>query len=208
MLIKILQKFNEYLTTVLTAFLLLWGIFFIIVYFLNNFIVIDVLGVRTNIEDGEFLVFIASINVLFSLINGIYKSIYDGTQRLDITNLMRMCQVIISAVGTFLVLSTGYGIRGLGYNLIAVSGLFLIINYFVTKKILLGVKLRFGKISSSTIKKLASYSVNFQIASLLRMFVEPINKILLSHFFSVSMVGYYDIALRFSGSISSIIRLV
>lgn len=201
-----IDKINEYLSTTLNSFLILWGVLFIIIFVANHIIVKNLLGIKSNLETGYFLVFVASINVLANLINGLFKSIYDGIQRLDISNIMSTIQVLLSALGTFGVLEKGYGLKGLGYNLLFVSVLLLLSNFLIAKKILQGVKLRIGRFDYRTFKELLSYSVNLQVASLLRMFVEPLNKILISHFFSIDKVGYYEIALRFSGSVSSIIR--
>jgi O-antigen/teichoic acid export membrane protein len=51
-----------------------------------------------------------------------------------------------------------------------------------------------------------SYSINLQLSSLLFFWIEPLNKIIISNYFSVAYVGYYDIALKFNSRITSLVR--
>lgn len=118
---------------------------------------------------------------------------FDGINRVDI----RSGFLVISNI--FLILLSilfvhFYGFIGLGYAQVLQSTIQLLTAWFLIKKQL--------NIQSATpffwdkalFKEMFLYSFHLQIASFLAMMLEPMSKIFLGYFGSMSSVGYFDMA--------------
>jgi len=202
---KRVDGINEYVNTALFIFAGLSLVILIIVLFSAHFIASDIFNITGDLPLVEFLIIITTVSSILNFICGIFKSILDGYQRMDISNSILSLESILNAVGTFFFLFIGLGIQGLAVNLLIMAVVNLFINFFAAKKIfpLLSIRVKF--FSRAKFKELFLYSVNLQLSNLLRFWVEPLNKILISHFFSLTYVGYYEIALRYVNQIKSLI---
>ena len=205
---KALKDYNavsEYLATSLDIFFILSTIVAIIIIIFRGFIVVNIFNIKVNIEVATLLIIFSAIASVINMISGLFKSIIDGVQRMDISSGILTVQVILSAIGTFIVLESGYGLTGMGVNLVLVSCFSLLANVIFSKLI---VPYRINPLlfSISRLKEMFSYSINIQIGSLIRMWIEPLNKIIISHFFSISYVGYYEIALKFIQKITQLVK--
>lgn len=203
--VKDYDAISEYLATSMVIYLLLSSIIVSLIIIFRKFVVVNILNIKTNIEVAYFLVIFTALSSLVNMISGLFKSIIDGVQRMDISNGILTVQVALSAIGTFFFLENGYGLKGLAINLLICSTLSLIANMYFSK-LILPYKINPLLFRISRFKEMFSYSINLQLASLVRMCVEPLNKILISHFFSVAYVGYYEIALKFNNYLTSLIR--
>lgn len=203
--VKDYDAISEYLATSAMIYLFISSIVVLLIITFKSFIVVKILGIKTNLDIAYFLVIFAALSSLINMISGLFKSIIDGVQRMDISNGILTVQVILSAIGTFIFLESGYGLKGLAINLFICSFLSLLANMYFSK-LILTYKINPLLFKASRFKEMFSYSINLQLSNLIRMWVEPLNKILISHFFSLSYVGYYEIALRFNNRVTSLIR--
>ncbi len=199
------DSISEYLGTSFWLYLAICLILGMGVYFFRQEIVIHVLNVSSNIDIAESLLVMAFLASAINMLSGLFKSTLDGLQRMDASNLVLVVQVIISGIGTYVFLELGYGLLGLGYNLLITSFLSFLANVVLTKRI---SKFRFSNFicKYSRIKEMFSYSVNLQLGSLIRAGIEPINKILISHLFTMEYVAFYDIAYKFSTKLGGLIN--
>ncbi len=203
--VKDYDAISEYLATSMTIYLVLSSIIVLLIIIFRKFIVFNVLNIKTEIEAAYFLVIFTALSSLVNMISGLFRSIIDGVQRMDISNGILTFQVVLSAIGTFFFLENGYGLKGLAINLLICSIISLIANIYFSK-LILPYKISPLLFKISRFKEMISYSINLQLANLIRMWVEPLNKILISHFFSLSYVGYYEIALKFNNQLTNLIR--
>ena len=195
---------SEYLSTTLTFFLAVTVIFYLVIHLLAPVIADLIPGIREDRRLVTELLRIAAISALINVVSGLFKSVLDGIQRMDISNLIVMVQVILSAIGTVVMLELGFGIRGLFLNALFFSVVSLVANILVSRK-MVKYRLRLS-FSRQRFREMFSYSVHLQLSSLLFFWIDPVNKILITWFLPISYVGYYDIAVKISGRITSLIR--
>jgi len=200
------KNVNEYLATSFVTFLVLWLAAYTILLIFSRPIAVHVLRVQQNIDIAVFLITISGFCVILNLSAGLFKSILDGAQRMEISNSLLIIQTLISALGTFCVLQMGLGLRGLGINLALISVVNLIASFYVIRRTFPHVKINPFLFRRERLKEMLAYSINLQLSGLLRMWIEPLNKILISNLFSITYVGYYEIALKLSSSLTSILR--
>jgi O-antigen/teichoic acid export membrane protein len=123
---------------------------------------------------------------------------------MEVSNAILSVQVFLTAIGTVIALESGFGIKGLIINGLIVSVLSLAGNYFFARRIVpFHLTFIFHK---SRFREMFRYSFNLQLSNLIYFWIEPLNKILISHFLSVAYVGYYDIALKFNSRITTLVR--
>jgi len=203
--VKDYDAISEYLATSMIIYLALSSIIVLLIIIFRKFVVVNILNIKVNIGVASFLVIFSGMSSVINMISGLFKSIIDGVQRMDISNGILTVQVILSAIGTFFFLESGFGLKGLAINLLIFSFLSLIANVYFSK-LILPYKINPLLFKVSRFKEMFSYSIHLQVAGLIRMWIEPLNKILISHLFSLSYVGYYEIALRFNNRITDLIR--
>ena len=196
---------SEYLATSFVIYLFLSSIIVLLIILFSDFIAIKVLGIKENIDTVVFLIIVTGCSSIINSVCSLFQSIIDGIQRMDISNSILTIRGIITAIGTFFFLESGYGLKGLGVNLLIVSFLSLVATIYFSK-LILQYKINPLLFKISRFKEMFSYSINLQIADLIRKMIEPLNKILISHLFSLSYVGYYEIALKFNTRITNLFR--
>ncbi|HBG87684.1 MAG TPA: hypothetical protein DDW62_09055, partial [Marinilabiliaceae bacterium] len=196
---------SEYLGTSFWAYFLLSVVVGIVIFIFQDFIITRILNIKIDITTSRILLISTFIASAINMISGLFKSTIDGLQRMDVSNLILLLQVVISAVGTFVFLEIGYGLLGLAYNLVITSILSLLGNVY-SAKVISGFNFRGFVFKISRLKEMFSYSVNLQLGSIVRAGIEPMNKVLLSHFFSMEHVAYYDIAWKFSVKLGGLVN--
>ena len=202
------RAINEYLATAMVIFMVMLSLIYILIFTFRNFIAIRILVINEDVQVAVFLIIIAGVCSMVNMISGLFKSVIDGAQRMDISNIIITAQVITSSVGMFIVLYMGWGLRGLGYNLLVNSILGLLANLYYSKVALPQLKINPFLFSMSRLKNMFSYSINLQLSSLAAIWIQPLNKIIISHLFSVSHAGYYQIASKCVQNLSSLVRTV
>lgn len=199
------RALSEYLGTSFWVYFILSVIIGSLVFLFQDFIIIRVLNIKIDIQISRILLISSFVASAVNMISGLFKSTIDGLQRMDVSNIILLFQVVISAVGTFIFLELGFGLIGLAYNLLITSLLSLLGNMF-SAKIIAGFNFKAFIFRTSRLKEMFSYSVNLQLGSLVRAGIEPMNKVLLSHFFSMEHVAYYDIAWKFSTKLGGLVN--
>jgi len=202
---KDIKAIGEYLSTALLIFLLISILALTLIFTSANFLATRILGIKMQIELAIFLIKISALTGIVNLISGLFKSILDGLQRMDISNAILTIQILLSALGTFYALESNYGIKGLIINGLIVSLLSLFANILFSKK-LINYKINILRFNKNRFKEMFKYGVNLQLSSLIYFWTEPLNKIIISHFLGINFVGYYDIALKFSSRITNLVR--
>ena len=199
------QAISEYFITSLITYLFLSITIGSLIFLSRYYIVINILNIKEDIDIAVFLVTVSLITITFNMTNGLLNSIIVGLQRMDITNIILFTNSVLSAFFVFVVLESGFGLKGLAVKTLILSVITLLVNIIVTKS-LIPLKINPLLFSRTRFKEMFSYSVNLQLTSILTSWIDPINKILISHFFSVSFVAYYEVAIKFIERITILIR--
>ncbi len=197
---------SEYLAVALVIFTVLPSIVVLCISLLRGFVAVHILGVTTDIGAAEFLIVTSALCAMINMILGLFKATLDGSQRMDISNSIVSAQVIVSAIGTVYFLERGYGVRGLGINLIVTTLFSLVLNVYFSLRTNPGMRINPFLFRWARLKEMFSYSVNLQLGAIARAWVEPLNKIIIAHMFSVSYVSFYDISLKIVGQLSNLIN--
>lgn len=196
---------SEYLGTSFWIYFFISFIMGSLVFAFQDFIIASVLNLKIDIRVSRILLIASFIASAINMISGLFKSTIDGLQRMDLSNIILLTQVVLSAIGTFVFLELGYGLIGLAYNLV-ITSIFSFLGNLICAKALTRFRFKSFVFKTSRLKEMFSYSVNLQLGSIVRAGIEPLNKVLLSHFFSMEHVAFYDIAWKFSTKLGGLVN--
>lgn len=197
---------NEYLAVGLLVFIAIPAVFLVMVFFAKDFIVVSILGITSNRMIAESLVVYTVAAIFFNLISTLLRAVIDGFQRMDISNGVLVFQNLGSALGTFFFLYYGYGILGMGINLLLISVLTSGVSFIAAKIVFKELRLSLFLFQLKRFKEIFKYSINLQLSGVSRALVVSVNKIVIAHFFSVNEVTYYELAYRLLNQFESLIN--
>jgi len=191
------DQISTVVSTTFFAFAIIGGLVTGSLLFLRQFIVVDILRVPLELQsDAIFVISGMVIIFYFNLLFSIFDSVLQGVQRMDITNGILVISRILRAIGMYLVLAAGMGLKGLILNSALMSGINIGMNVIAVRLLIHGFVLHIRSCSLQTFKRIVAYAVNILMARLIGLGEEPINKIILSRWGSLSYVAFYDIGYR------------
>lgn len=139
------------------------------------------------------------------LIGQTFTSMLHSLQRIYLGNILQLIYSSIYWIGTIIVVSMGYGLPAVGIMMLiaAIIWLLLSICYSILYWGNIGVDY-----SSNDFKKHANKQIVFGLkvytSGIISFFNEPLFKIIISHFFGMSVVAYYEIAIKVKNQINGI----
>jgi len=143
-----------------------------------------------------FVVFVSIVIFIVVFISGVFNSIIEGMQRIDITNKINIFISVLNAVGVIIVLQYGWGLKGLVVNSGIIIVIAIIIRIICSRYLFPSLKLSIGFVKLDSFKKIISYGSKIQVSRIANFVNGQVDKIFLGHFLSVLVVGYYDIGAK------------
>lgn len=187
------ERINEVINTGL-----IFSLFFCLSVFLISMAVKNVamslFKFSSELYDDAFIAFCGVLAVfIINYIFTVFKSTLYGLQRMDIVNIIYVIVSIPGTVGLILLLSLGFGLRGLIYNSIVVT-LVTVISYAIcARKLLPQMVVSRKYCSKNMFRKLWSFGYKVQISGFSEFINESLDKLLLGYFLNVRMVGLYEL---------------
>jgi len=142
------------------------------------------------------------------LVSGIFASVLDGLQRMELTSATSVLGRILSAVGSVIALQLGFGLPGLVIKNAVVTVMIGILNLLLTRRLLYTLVLSPRFFSAASAGRLFHFGANFQIVNLMVFLIDPFNKWLLGRTVSIESVGYYEIATQVVARVVVLFRAV
>ena len=135
------DRISEVVTTALVLYGLLGAVAGLVMILLRESLVAGVFHVPAELYDEAMFVVTGTIIIFISnLILSAFSSILMGLQRMEITNSVVVVATIVNALGVYVVLENGFGLRGLIINNGVVSLVAAIANFWMAKKLLPALK--------------------------------------------------------------------
>ena len=173
----------------------------------REFVVTDLFRIPAALHDDAMFVFVGVVSIaLLDLISGMFNGILDGLQRMEITNTVGAVARVVSAVGVFFVLNQGWGLQGLVLKNAVVAMATLLVSCYLAHRVLPGLRVRPRFFRRQRAREIFGFSANFQVVNLVVLFIDPLNKTLISNFVGLNFVTYYDIASRVISQLISLFQ--
>lgn len=207
--VKKFKEINEALNTSLLVFILIAAAFSFIGIILSAWIIEVFFHASPDISNElVFILIISIISTALGFVFSLFASVLTGLQRIDTISKVAVSIMVLNAIGTVIVLSLGYGIKGLVINnffitLYAVSAFFLL-----ARKNLPSLVINPLMFTKKTFKKIFSFSLQMHLFNLFDAIQNQLDKLLLAFFSSVTFVSFYEIAFKISTHIRMIPAII
>lgn len=198
-----MKKVENIISTSITSVSVILGFLLIISYFIiPRFLP---LFVSKEYLDLALELFPYSIiSVWLAVLGTLVIFVFDGINRVDIrSSFLVISNLFLVGLSIFAVYS--FGFIGLGYAQVAHAGIQLLIAWILVNKHLKIDTFSPFSFDFVLFKEMFSYSVHLQVASLMAMLLEPISKLFLGYFGTMSSVGYFEMANRLVMQVRNII---
>lgn len=205
---KDINRISIVLSTAFYTFAVIGGLVVIIILAIRSTLVTKLLAVPSELQT-EALFVVSGIAVIFylNLLFSVYNSALQGIQRMDIVNGIQVSSNILRALGTYLFLYLGWGLKGLIINSAICSILAIAVNVISTKRLVEGLKIHPRLTSMAELKRIWGYSSNVFLSSLLGLFQTPTNKVILSRFTSLVHVTFYQLGNQVQGALRTLFEV-
>lgn len=141
-------------------------------------------------------VFVFLMGILIYAISntiGAFEGIQNGLLRMDLSNKVEIAVSIPYIVGTVYFLENGCGLPGLMVNNAIVIMLKSMSNMVIAFRLLPELKFNPGLFSRRRFKELFKYGIRAQVTRLEKITTFQTDKLLISHFLNISLVGFYQL---------------
>jgi len=192
-----IDRISKVVSTALFSFAVIGGIVVITILLTCNFIAVSILKVPPDLQNEVIFVITWVIIIFyFNIVFSVFNSILQGIQRMDITNSIMVVSKILNAICLWIFLAAGFGLKGLILNSAIFSTLTILVNIFWVKRLIRGIKVNLLLFSFSEVRRVLKYSINIFISNLMGLGQDPLNKIILAAYTSLSFVSFYEIGCR------------
>jgi len=192
-----IDRLNHVLSTAFVFYIIMALSLMCAAFFLTDFIVSSLFQIPAHlVNDARFvvmgIVFVFSINLAFS----IFTSIINGMQRMEVSNGIALGATFLNAIGVVVVLSLGFGLRGLVVNSAIITNMTILANWLTVRKLASNIELAFKNFQRKEAKEILKYGMNIQITNLAGMTGDPLIKTLITRSAGLEYVAYFEVAMR------------
>lgn len=198
-----MKKVENIISTSITSVSVILGFLLIISYFvIPRFLPVFISKEHLNLALELFPY--SLVSVWLAVLGTLVIFVFDGINRVDIrSSFLVISNLFLVGLSIFAVYS--FGFIGLGYAQVAHAGIQLLIAWILLNKHLKVESFSPFSFDFVLFKEMFSYSVHLQVASLMAMLLEPVSKLFLGYFGTMSSVGYFEMANRLVMQVRNII---
>lgn len=141
------------------------------------------------------------------LIGQTFTAILNALQRIYLTNIIQLIYSIIYWLGIIIVVLLGYNIDTVGEVIFGASFVWIILSLFFAFHYWGTISPKGSTYSYLThAKKQIKYGIQLYSSGIVAFFNEPLFKIIISNFFGMNTVAYYEIALKIRTQLSGLFQ--
>lgn len=166
--------------------------------------ILSLLGVPTALLDDGVFVFRVSV-AIFVLANVLspVSMILTGIQRMDLNALIVMGGQLAGAGGTVFVLRSGWGVRGLIINNLAIVTVTAMVQCAVALHMVQGIRFARSYCRMTMAKRFLRFGMNLQVSKLAQVILFQTDRIVSLRMFGMVTATYYDVGARLSSAARS-----
>ena len=188
---------NRAVSTIILVYFLIGSVVVTVVILLNQPITGRLLNIPDEYINLAILVVMGAIISFFiSLVFGVFGSILQGLQRMELWNVALLTDTLMNAIGSVVVLSLGYGLRGLVFLRIFVCLCTGLLNLLFARRVMPTLKVHLAYIDWAIGREIITYSLNILVTKITIVAKDPLSKSILIWTTSLRHVAFYDLGSR------------
>lgn len=205
-----IKEKKEKLTLLLSSsfFILLFTTFIItsIIQIATYFLYIKGFGNSHTLNANILGTILIILSVSFALryITTFFKAALEGKKLYNLTSKIGVFGNLINLGGVIIVASISGTLKELALVYFVSAVIVLLLQIYVFYRVYGWNVIKLSSFNFQTLKNISSFSFSIQGANLLGGMIDPLIKFFLSKFISTNMVSYFEVARRFTQSISGL----
>lgn len=178
----------------------------IIAFFLRSFLLTSLLHIPAVYYDQaeELLCFLLPANAIL-LVGQTFIAVFNGMQRIFLSNIIQLIYSCIYWGGIIVVVIMGYQLAAVGMIIFIAAITWFIINICIFLHYWGGISWQIYKTNLwRNVRKQIKYGTKIYTSGIVAFFNEPLFKILISNYFGINAVAYFEIALKIRGQVTGL----
>ena len=165
--------------------------------------VLQIPGIYITQAEGLMNLLLIANGIL--LIGQTFTSMLHALQRIYLSNLLQLIYSSIYWIGTIIVVSLGYKLPTVGVVMLIAAILWLLLSICYSTLYWGSLKVDYsGRDLKRHAHKQIVFGLKVYTSGIISFFNEPLFKIIISHFFGMSVVAYYEIAIKVKNQINGL----
>ncbi len=161
--------------------------------------VMHLFKVSSNLfAEARFVLGTALIVLAVQNIFAVFGAVLNGLQRMDVTNKINMAVATVRALGMAVCIVFDFGLKGLMVNQLFVSLLKGLVMLRAAYCVQPQLRLRPWTFPASLFREMYGFGAKVQVSRIAQMIAFQMDRVLIGLFFNVTLVAFYDIAIRIS----------
>lgn len=194
---KLTDKVNEVLSTALVLYLFIGLVTLIFAFVLRPWVFIYIFHlVPEQYHRFNFIFWGAVLVFISNHIFGIYPSLLNGLQRMDLVSIISMISNIVEVIISLIILRFNGGLTGLVWLMIFIDSATITSYIIYSKSLFQPLKVSFRLFNYAELKKILKYSLQLQVSGFASQAVVDLPKVFISYFLGTGATGLYDVALK------------
>ncbi|MGA9362800.1 MAG: oligosaccharide flippase family protein [Bacteroidota bacterium] len=159
--------------------------------------ILTLVNIPLRLRDEAKVVF-NFVLVIFSLttFSNVFTSVISGLQRIDILNGVLIAANTLRVIGVVIVLEIGWSIRGIVISDTVVGICTLTLMIFFAKRLYPSLTVNPLAYNRQMLRRIVGFGAKLQVSNVSELINFQLDKILLSRFFGVQFVTFYDVGSR------------
>ena len=178
----------------------------IIAYLLRSFFLgslLDIPDIYYQQAEALFCMLLPANAIL--LIGQTFIAVFNGMQRIYLSNMIQLIYSCVYWGGIIIVVSMGYQLETIGLVILFAASLWMATNIYCFFRYWKGIQIQKCRNNlRSNAQKQIKYGAKIYASGVVAFFNEPLFKILISNYFGVNAVAYFEIALKIRGQVSGL----
>ncbi len=152
----------------------------------------------TLFAEARFVLGAALVVLAVQNLFAVFAAVLNGLQKMDVTNKIALVIATIRAFGMAGCILFDLGLKGLMVNQIFVSLLNGLVQLRAAYHALPQLRLRPWTFRASLFREMYGFGAKVQVSRIAQMIAFQMDRVLIGFFFNVTLVAFYDIAIRIS----------
>lgn len=144
----------------------------------------------------------------FGLVNNVFRAALEGFQQYGIIGRITILMTGFRAGAVFLLVANGYGLREMGFAVVAAQGLGYVLTFTSFRRAFPEFRVSWKLVKPSMLRQMTSYGVHTMVATVATQLQQQGAPVLIGGLLSTAAVGFYSLPVRLLNTMMDLVPQV
>jgi O-antigen/teichoic acid export membrane protein len=144
----------------------------------------------------------------FGLINNVFRAALEGFQQYGVIGRITIIMTGVRAGAVFLLVDGGYGLREMGFAVVAAQGLGYVLTFIGFRRVFPEFRFSPRLVRTSMLRQMAGYGVHTLVATVATQLQQQGAPVLIGRLLSTTAVGFYSLPVRLLNTMMDLVPQV